>query len=443
MLHTTWCLILLTACLRATTTTTLAEVLPGNVFTNAGAIMPPLAIDMVIPVAPKDLTVLRFTLRHALKYAQHLRNIYLVSAPSRQLESVALQTSTHYTTHDQKIVIIDEAKFPFSIRSIRAYLREARPKEGYDGQPFDGVIVTPQKCPESKQAMQQMQLLHACRQRYANETSPEQLGRARWGQIKMDKFDRAGWMFQQFLKLGCNREIIPGLSDAYWVLDSDTIFFNNYSPFPPNSDGNIFNYLPGDGRDCGNPPYYMTLNALQINPEWEGSSYGCVGKGVTRKCRVRQLCPIAHQMIYSQKVHKIVDDIFHLCEKWPDCHIYDFQVLRALHSHLEKIGSGQKWWQTILHEMPAWHTVRLLLITQYPSLQFVVDIPFLCLYVQSPLSEYIIYFAWASSKFPETIVVYNETQLGVTHNEVRLRSLVYALRCSSLLFLYRFRRQIT
>jgi len=300
MLYATWWLILLTAFFHAAST--LAAEPSGNFSFKPEENTPPLVIDIVIPVAPKDLTVLRFTLRHALKYAQHLRNVYLVSIPTQQLESIALQASTHYTTRDQHIIIIDEAEFPFSIKSIRAYLRQARPNEGYDGQPFDGVVVTPQKCPDNIRGMQQSQMIHACRQRYANETSPEQLGTAKWGQIKMETFDRAGWMFQQFLKLGCNRDIIPGLSDAYWVLDSDTILFNEYSPFPPNSDGNNLNYLPGDGRDCGNPPYYMTLNALKIDADWKGSSYGCNGKGVSRKCHVRQLCPIAHQMIYSQKV---------------------------------------------------------------------------------------------------------------------------------------------
>lgn len=270
--------------------------------TTPGAKKPLLVIDMVIPVAPKDATVVRFTLRHALKYAQHLRNIYLVCTPTLQLESIAHQTNAHFVAENQRVVIVDEAKFPFSINSIRTYLRHARPTEGFDGRPFDGVVVTPQKCLENKPLTPLKQSIHACRQRYGNETSPEQLGKAKWGVIKKETFDRAGWMYQQFLKLGCNRDIIPRLSDAYWVLDSDTVFYNAYSPFPPKSNGTIYNYMPGDGRDCGNSPYYMTLNALGIKADWKGSAYSCVGKDATRKCRTRQLCPIAHQMIYSQKV---------------------------------------------------------------------------------------------------------------------------------------------
>jgi hypothetical protein len=58
--------------------------------------------------------------------------------------------------------------------------------------------------------------------------------------------------------MGCSSKFIPGIGEAYLVIDADTNFRADYSPFPPGNDV-AYNYIPGDPRDCGNPPYFMTI----------------------------------------------------------------------------------------------------------------------------------------------------------------------------------------
>ncbi len=82
-------------------------------------------IDIVTPVAGKDATVYRFNLRHALKHVQGLRNVYVVCRPSQQMRAVAAEANARFVGPGQKVVLVDEAVFPFSFDSIRQFLREA------------------------------------------------------------------------------------------------------------------------------------------------------------------------------------------------------------------------------------------------------------------------------------------------------------------------------
>ena len=59
---------------------------------------------------------------------------------------------------------------------------------------------------------------------------------------------------------------------------------------------------PGESRDCSNPPYFMTLEALGI-PSWPQQpklTYcsGSVADGKKRFCKPGRFCPIAHQMVF-------------------------------------------------------------------------------------------------------------------------------------------------
>jgi hypothetical protein len=42
-------------------------------------------------------------------------------------------------------------------------------------------------------------------------------------QVKLQTFDRVGWMLQQFLKMGCSPAFVPGIGPAYLVIDADTV----------------------------------------------------------------------------------------------------------------------------------------------------------------------------------------------------------------------------
>ena len=144
--------------------------------------------------------------------------------------------------------------------------------------PFDATVVVPDICekvlnprtglwqPSPKRP--QKEWLQKCRQPFKNETKPGSGGHS--GQtvvmsgdgkveVKVQTFERTGWMLQQLLKLGAG-EHIPGILDAYMVVDADTIFYDDYSPFPEDDPTGLqFNYMPGDARDCGNPPCKVTL----------------------------------------------------------------------------------------------------------------------------------------------------------------------------------------
>jgi len=146
------------------------------------------------------------------------------------------------------------------------------------------------------------------------------------------QFDRAGWLLQQFIKLGVTPREVPGIGEAYMVVDADTIFYQDYHPFPrtsaslsaasaapatPASDVKArhpsaahsaqlpqgllgmaqrrllnaslpYNYIPGDPRDCGNPPYFMTMAALGIR-DWTTTTLACAGRGflTVALCRTR------------------------------------------------------------------------------------------------------------------------------------------------------------
>ena len=153
----------------------------------------------------------------------------------------------------------------------------------------------------------------------------------------------------------------------------DQIFYEDYSPIPPEDVSPVaFNYMPGDPRDCGNPPYFMTLDALGIK-DWKTTTVACAGRGDNRRCKTNHLCPIAHGMVYSQ------------------------EVLAGFRAHAEAsvrdaAGRPVQWWQAVLQAMPAWHT--------------------------SPFSEYITYYAYAAQHFPATLHIYDAGQMGASLEEI-------------------------
>jgi hypothetical protein len=226
----------------------------------------------------KDAVVYRYCLRHLLKHVKHVRNVYVVCLPLPQMHAIVAQANAHFAQPHQKVIIVDETTFPFNFQSIRSFLRENRPTEGFDGRPFDATVVVPDICekvlnprtglwqPSPKRP--QKEWLQKCRQPFKNETKPGSGGHS--GQtvvmsgdgkveVKVQTFERTGWMLQQLLKLGAG-EHIPGILDAYMVVDADTVFYDDYSPFPEDDPTGLqFNYMPGDARDCGNPPCKVTL----------------------------------------------------------------------------------------------------------------------------------------------------------------------------------------
>jgi hypothetical protein len=172
----------------------------------------------------------------------------------------------------------------------------------FDGQPFDATVVVPDVCSKTGPKQSTKEWVHVCRQPFKNETlmvgSELKVGKAR-----VQTFDRTGWILQQFLKLGCSADLVPGIGPAYLVVDADTIFYEDYSPIPPDDvpSPNAYNYMPGDPRDCANPPYFMTLDALAI-PNWGTGTVACAGRGANRKCKPQHFCPIAHG---TQKTHHL------------------------------------------------------------------------------------------------------------------------------------------
>jgi len=206
--------------------------------------LPARTVDVVTPLAGKDASVYRFGLRHLLKHVRGVRNVYIVGQPSEQLLSLALQANDRFTAPGQRVIVVDEAVFPFSVASIRGFLKEQRPTEGFDGAPFDGTVATPEVCSRGGPKHERAEWVRLCRQPWANETSAD--GSTVNG-VKLQTWDRAGWMLQQFIKLGCSPELIPGIGDAYLVVDADTVFSEEYWPFPRDgqpSEG-AFNYMYG------------------------------------------------------------------------------------------------------------------------------------------------------------------------------------------------------
>jgi len=337
-------------------------------------------VDIVTPLAAKDATVYRFNLRHALKHVQNIRNVYVVCRPTKQMKAIVAHANSLYTRKGaQEVILVDEAVFPFNFETIRSYLREHRPDEGFDGQPFDGTVVVPPICRVTGPKLGTKEWVHNCRQPHKNETvsgGTEVVDpySKKGTPAKLQTFERTGWILQQFLKMGVTPEYVPGIGEAYLVLDADTIFYQDYNPIPPDSE-EAYNYMPGDGRDCSNPPYFMTLDAMAINKSVT-KVRSCAGHPNSpngRRCKDHLLCPIAHGMVYSRK------------------------VLSSFHNHLESTirdskGGKVAWWQAVLQLMPSWHT--------------------------SPFSEYVTYYAYALQHFPETVRVYDAEQLGASEEEI-------------------------
>ena len=283
------------------------------------------SIDVVTPLASKDATVYRFNLRHTLKHVVGLRNVYVICQVSDQMKSIAAQANARFTKPGQEVILVDESIFPFTFASIRTFLKENRSTEGFNGEPFDGRVIVPDVCSKSGPKQTTKEWVHVCRQPYQNETVTDNKGTTVNGK-SVQEFDRTGWMLQQFMKLGCTPEYIPGIGEAYYVIDADTLFASDYNPVAVQ--GSAYHYMPGDSRDCANPPYFMTLNALEINM-WKESTTVCAGLAPHRRCKGQQFCPIAHGMVYSQA------------------------VLKKLHEHIEKTvfdrsGKPVSWWQGIL-----------------------------------------------------------------------------------------------
>jgi len=283
------------------------------------------SIDVVTPLASKDATVYRFNLRHTLKHVVGLRNVYIVCQITDQMKSIVAQANAHFTKPGQEVILVDESIFPYTFTTIRAFLRENRPTEGFNGEPFDGKVVVPDVCSKSGPKQSTKDWVHVCRQPFQNETVTDSKGTTVYGN-RLQEFDRTGWMLQQFLKLGCTPEFIPGIGEAYYVIDADTLFAADYNPVAVQ--GSAYHYMPGDSRDCANPPYFMTLNALNIGM-WKETTTVCAGLAPHRRCKNQQFCPIAHGMVYSQA------------------------VLKGLHEHIEKTVVDRSrqpvsWWQGIL-----------------------------------------------------------------------------------------------
>ena len=283
------------------------------------------SIDVVTPLASKDATVFRFNLRHTLKHVLGLRNVYVICRISDQMKSIAAQANARFTKPGQEVILVDESVFPYTFDSIRAYLRENRPTEGFDGKPFDGTVVVPDVCSKPGPKQTTKDWVHVCRQPFQNETVVNSKETTVYGS-RLQTFDRTGWMLQQFLKLGCSPEYIPGIGEAYYVVDADTLFAADYNPVA--SQGSAYHYMPGDSRDCANPPYFMTLGALGIQA-FKETTMVCAGNASNRRCKGQQFCPISHGMVYSQA------------------------VLRKLQEHIEKTvvdrqGRPISWWQGIL-----------------------------------------------------------------------------------------------
>jgi hypothetical protein len=80
--------------------------------------------------------------------------------------------------------------------------------------------------------------------------------------------NRAGWIYQQLLKLGAN-EIIPNLSEDFIVSDSDIIFLND--PYKDVENG-IFPYCKAYSGEY-NEPYRKNYERLMKEPTESGFSF--------------------------------------------------------------------------------------------------------------------------------------------------------------------------
>jgi hypothetical protein len=80
--------------------------------------------------------------------------------------------------------------------------------------------------------------------------------------------NRAGWIYQQLLKLGAS-EIIPNLSDDFLISDSDIVFLNN--PYIQTENG-IFPYAKAYTGEY-NEPYRKNYERLMKEPTESGFSF--------------------------------------------------------------------------------------------------------------------------------------------------------------------------
>jgi vacuolar-type H+-ATPase subunit F/Vma7 len=205
-------------------------------------------------VGSKDTTVYRYCLRHALKFVAGVRNVYVVSQPSTQIKRIIAFANERDVQPGQQVILVDENKFSFSPKVIRAYLRQYRPHDGYNGQPFDGTVIVPRQCVLGTRLMGTKNDITKCRQPFRNETESLKRHHGERNIPRVEFFDRTGWLFQQFVKLGA-QEAIQDILD-YMILDSDTVFYQPYSPFlrTQGQSNRSVSFMPGEGRDCLNPP---------------------------------------------------------------------------------------------------------------------------------------------------------------------------------------------
>lgn len=221
-------------------------------------------IDAIVVVGEKDMPIVRYCLRHMVRYVKHLHTAYVVAADTTQAKSVVAQVNEftsretsnskdENSTHRPRVVFFDEARFPVSIADIR----NASLQRGWDGN-------------------------HCCRN-----------GKQEY---------RLGWYLQQFLKLYAV-EVIPDIRD-YLVVDADVIFFSTFDVVRA-QEGYI--YTPGKGPSGCSSDYKETLHRILGG----GKRTGIVPKNLTdlntivlkmKRGLDRRPCGIAHHMLFKREV---------------------------------------------------------------------------------------------------------------------------------------------
>ena len=140
-------------------------------------------IDAVVLVGAKDLPLLRYSLRHMLRYVANLHTVFVVTQDTITAKSVVAQTNAFQTAHSEgalpRVELFPESRFPVTMALVRDHLQTKRR--------WNGTICCRNGVPEH----------------------------------------RLGWYLQQFLKLGA-AEAIPGIRD-YVVVDADVIFHANWT----------------------------------------------------------------------------------------------------------------------------------------------------------------------------------------------------------------------
>jgi hypothetical protein len=135
--------------------------------------------DIVIPVGPKDIDLLKLQLQYTMKNILNYRNIYIVlDTKIINMTDLNLCPSEEKDT-EENIFYIDESIFPFNLKSISLYHK------------------------------------------------------------KYNK-DRNGWYLQQLIKL-YSGIVIPGILERYLVIDTDT-FFLKPTQFISDNDKLLYSY---------------------------------------------------------------------------------------------------------------------------------------------------------------------------------------------------------